>query len=86
MKTDLFALGSAIYFIMMGHEVFLDLDSDKDDEEIKRRFRGGQFPVDPPSVQLRANAGRKSTALLRRLLAISQLFRINIALRYPLIT
>ena len=45
-KTDLFALGSAIYFIMIGHEVFPDLDSDKD-EEIERRFRNGQFPVDP---------------------------------------
>jgi len=31
---------------MMGHEVFPDLDSDKDDEEIERRFRSGQFPVD----------------------------------------
>jgi hypothetical protein len=46
-KTDLFALGSAIYFIMMGHEVFPDLDSNKDEEEIERRFRSGQFPVDP---------------------------------------
>ena len=45
-KTDLFALGSAIYFIMMGHEIFPDLDSNKDDEEIERRFRNGQFPVD----------------------------------------
>ena len=46
-KTDLFALGSAIYFITIGHEVFPDLGSDKDDEEIERRFRNGQFPVDP---------------------------------------
>jgi serine/threonine protein kinase len=46
-ETDLFALGSAIYFIITGHEVFPDLDSDKDDEEIERRFRSGQFPVDP---------------------------------------
>ncbi|TVY87071.1 hypothetical protein LAWI1_G008296 [Lachnellula willkommii] len=45
-KTDLFALGSAIYFIMMGHEIFPDLDSNTDDEEIERRFRDGEFPVD----------------------------------------
>lgn len=43
MKTDLFALGSAIYFIIMGHEVFPDLDSDKDEEEIERRFRSSQI-------------------------------------------
>ncbi|RDL37460.1 Uncharacterized protein BP5553_04893 [Venustampulla echinocandica] len=46
-KTDLFALGSAIYFIMMGHEVFPDLDSNEDEEEIERRFRSSQFPIDP---------------------------------------
>lgn len=45
-KTDLFALGSAIYFIMMGQEIFPDLDSNTDDEEIERRFRDGEFPVD----------------------------------------
>ena len=31
---------------MMGHKIFLDLDSDKKEEEIKRRFRSGEFPVD----------------------------------------
>lgn len=40
-KTDLFALGSATYFIMTGHEVFPDLESDKDDEKVERRFRDG---------------------------------------------
>jgi hypothetical protein len=35
-RTDLFALRSAIYFIIMGHEVFLDLDGSKDEEEIAR--------------------------------------------------
>ncbi|KAJ6016303.1 hypothetical protein N7540_010894 [Penicillium herquei] len=45
-KTDLFALGSAIYFIMTGHEVFPELDSWEDDEEILSRFQYGQFPVD----------------------------------------
>lgn len=47
-KTDLFALGSTIYFIMMGHDVFPDISDqdDKSDEEVQRRFRTGQFPQD----------------------------------------
>lgn len=47
-KTDLFALGSTIFFIMMGHDVFPDV-SDQDDrseEEVQRRFRASQFPQD----------------------------------------
>jgi serine/threonine protein kinase len=43
--TDLFALGSSIYFIMMGYEVFPNLDS-SNDEEIERRFRAEEFPTD----------------------------------------
>ena len=46
-KTDLFALGSAIYFIVVGYEIFPELDSNEDDEEIEWRFRNGQFPVGP---------------------------------------
>jgi serine/threonine protein kinase len=46
-RTDLFALGSAIHFIMVGHEVFPDLDGGVDDEEIERRFREGRFPRGP---------------------------------------
>jgi serine/threonine protein kinase len=45
-KSDLFALGSALYFIMMGHEVFPELDHMNDDDEIERRFRAGEFPKD----------------------------------------
>lgn len=45
-RTDLFALGSAIYFIMTGHEVFPDLDNWEDDEDVLSRFRSGLFPVD----------------------------------------
>ncbi|GIK05061.1 hypothetical protein Aspvir_009160 [Aspergillus viridinutans] len=45
-KTDIFALGSAIYFIITGHEVFPELDSLEDDEEIASRFQNGQFPTD----------------------------------------
>ena len=47
-KTDLFALGSTLYFIMMGHDVFPDLSDQDDgsDEEVQRRFRARQFPQD----------------------------------------
>lgn len=45
-KTDLFALGSAIYFIITGHEVFPELDSWEDDEEILSRFQNGLCPMD----------------------------------------
>ena len=45
-ETDLFALGSAIYFIMIGHEIFPELDSLDDEEEIESRFRNGNFPTD----------------------------------------
>jgi hypothetical protein len=44
--TDIFALGSAIYFIMVGHEVFPELDSLEDEEEILSRFQNGMFPTD----------------------------------------
>ncbi|KAF1960727.1 kinase-like protein [Byssothecium circinans] len=43
-KTDIFALGSAIYFMMSGRPPFSELDSWKDREEIERRFKTGQFP------------------------------------------
>ena len=45
-KTDLFALGSAIYYIMTGHEIFPQLDSFEDEDEIESRFVHGQFPAD----------------------------------------
>lgn len=45
-KTDIFALGSAIYFIMMGHELFPELDSLEDDQEIASRFRDRRFPTE----------------------------------------
>ncbi|RDA89058.1 hypothetical protein CP532_2269 [Ophiocordyceps camponoti-leonardi (nom. inval.)] len=45
-RTDLFALGSTIYFIMMGQEVFPDLDKFEDEDETERRFRAGEFPTD----------------------------------------
>lgn len=47
-KTDLFALGSAIYFIIMGREIFPELDSleEDEDDEIVARLENGQFPTD----------------------------------------
>lgn len=45
-ETDIFALGSAIYFIMTGHEVFPELDNWDADEEILSRFQNGLFPND----------------------------------------
>ncbi|KAJ5159144.1 uncharacterized protein N7500_008795 [Penicillium coprophilum] len=44
--TDLFALGSVIYYIMTGHEIFPELDSLEDDEEILSLFERGIFPSD----------------------------------------
>lgn len=47
-KTDLFALGTAIYEIMTGHEVFPELNTWEEgvDEEILSRFENGLFPTD----------------------------------------
>lgn len=45
-KTDIFALGSAIYFLIMGHEPFPELDDLEDEEEIECRFQNGDFPSD----------------------------------------
>ena len=44
-KTDIFALGSAIYFIIEGHPPFPELDSHKDEVEIVNRFKSHQFPA-----------------------------------------
>jgi serine/threonine protein kinase len=45
-KTDIFALGSAICYMMTGHEPFPELDpfDDDDEAEIIARYRSGQFP------------------------------------------
>jgi serine/threonine protein kinase len=43
LQADMFALGSTMYFIMMGHEVFPDLVSDR---EVEERFKKKMFPQD----------------------------------------
>ncbi|KAL8939914.1 MAG: hypothetical protein Q9211_002518 [Gyalolechia sp. 1 TL-2023] len=43
-KTDIFALGSAFYYIMQGHEPFPDLDSSRNEDQIEARFIARQFP------------------------------------------
>jgi serine/threonine protein kinase len=44
-SSDLFALGSAMYEIMAGHEPFPELDELDDEEEIERRYIDGRFPA-----------------------------------------
>lgn len=48
-QTDLFALGSTIYFIVTGHEVFPDIIAGEPgwDEKVRSRFASGVFPDDP---------------------------------------
>lgn len=47
-KTDLFALGCTIYFIMMGHCVFPDIVDGEEgwDDRVRSRFENAQFPQD----------------------------------------
>ncbi|KAL2169439.1 hypothetical protein VTG60DRAFT_6068 [Thermothelomyces hinnuleus] len=47
-KTDLFALGCTIYFIMMGHAVFPDIVDGEEGwyENVRDRFLKGLFPQD----------------------------------------
>lgn len=46
-KSDLFALGTAIYEIMTGHEPFPELDenNDEDEVEIEKRYTEQNFPI-----------------------------------------
>lgn len=43
-KTDLFALGTTIYFIVTGQPPFPGLDPVDDEDEIRRRFECDEFP------------------------------------------
>ncbi|KAJ0166648.1 Serine/threonine-protein kinase SIK1 [Colletotrichum tanaceti] len=53
-KTDIFALGSTIYFIMTGQEVFPDIISGEAgwDDEVKSRFARGIFPDDSSACSI----------------------------------
>ena len=43
--SDLFALGTALYEIMTGHEPYPDLDELDDEEEIEKRYVEKRFPI-----------------------------------------
>lgn len=43
-KTDTFALGSTIYYIVTGHRPFPQLHTIDDEAEFLCRFREGRFP------------------------------------------
>ena len=43
-KTDIFALGSTIYFIMTGHRPYPEYDTIDDEEEFDKRYREARFP------------------------------------------
>jgi len=43
-KTDIFAYGTAVYFMMTGKPPFPDLDTADDEDEIIRRFQCREFP------------------------------------------
>ena len=53
-KTDLFAFGSTLHFIMTGHEVFPDIVGGEPDwqERIQARFASGVFPNDSHSCSV----------------------------------
>lgn len=44
-ETDIFALGSTIYYIMQGYEPFPELDTFEDEVVIQTRFALHDFPV-----------------------------------------
>lgn len=44
-RTDMFALGTTIFYIITGQLPFLDVDPVSDEEEIQRRFREGEIPL-----------------------------------------
>ena len=69
-RTDLFALGSALHFLVAGSEVFPDLHHAADEDEIQRRFREGAFPNDPHvAAAVTAKCWRQRYASARDVLA-----------------
>lgn len=47
--TDMFALGSVIYYILHGHEPYPELDILTDEDKIRPLFESGSFPALEPS-------------------------------------
>lgn len=47
--TDIFALGSVIYYIMNGHEPYPELDILTDEDKIRPLFEAGSFPLMEPT-------------------------------------
>ncbi|KAF1923045.1 uncharacterized protein M421DRAFT_426283 [Didymella exigua CBS 183.55] len=43
-RTDMFALGTAIYVMISGQPPFPNLNSAEDEDEVQRRFRECEFP------------------------------------------
>jgi len=43
-QSDIFGLGSALHNMIVGHDVFPELDYEKDKDEIVRRLRDKEFP------------------------------------------
>ncbi|MCJ1248030.1 hypothetical protein MMC30_005245 [Trapelia coarctata] len=43
-RTKVFALASAFYYILQGHEAYPELHPDRDEEQIVERFVSGRFP------------------------------------------
>lgn len=43
-RTDIFALGTSMFYIITGHLPFTDVNPVEDEEEIQRRFREGELP------------------------------------------
>lgn len=88
-RTDLFALGSALQFLITGAEVFPDLvrssETDEDimrwfyetEPEIERRFRAGEFPPPTSTYVLlsRRDVGASSTRRQTRWWPTSRLSR-----------
>jgi hypothetical protein len=56
-KTDIFALGSTIYHIIIGHRPFPELDTIDDDAEFLYRYKEGYFP--PLEAELGGKVIRK---------------------------
>ena len=44
MASEIFALGSSMYFMVTGHDLFPELSDSDEKPEIRRRLRDGEFP------------------------------------------